>query len=82
MWSVGSHPFSAASPGGKITQAQLDMVHRKYLIDTLDAAIELVNKGIGFLVEEKLSSASFEHILRNKGVIVIMLKEFSKSVEL
>lgn len=82
MWSVGAHPFSLTSPGWKLTQSQLDALHRRYVLDALDTAIDAVNQGIEILESQKPSNEAYDHVVASRGTIMMLLREFSMSTEL
>lgn len=82
MWSVGAHPFSLTSPGWKLTQPQIDAIHRRYILDALDTAIDGINLGIEMLESQKPTDEAYEHVVANRGMILMLLRDFSTSVEL
>ncbi|GAX80726.1 hypothetical protein CEUSTIGMA_g8161.t1 [Chlamydomonas eustigma] len=81
LWSVGAHPLSVTSTGLRYTDIQRDALARSYVLDAVDASVEMVNIGIRALESARISDHMQIHVHKNKDNIVSMLKLYSSVVE-
>ena len=82
LWSVGAHPLSWTSTGTSYSQLHIDALHRSYLLDALDMAVETVNAGVALLADEAPTKGGRRRALAAAGDLRDALRLYASCVNL
>eukprot|EP00878_Enallax_costatus_P020352 GHUV01021506.1.p1 GENE.GHUV01021506.1~~GHUV01021506.1.p1 ORF type:complete len:850 (+),score=172.67 GHUV01021506.1:211-2760(+) len=80
LWSVGAHPLSWTSWGGRYSQIHIDALHRSYLLDAIDSSVDLVNDGITLLQEQLPHVKTYKKLSSMRGDLQQLLQLFAQVV--
>lgn len=59
LWATGGHAMAQTSNAAKLSQIQVDVVHRSYILSSLDLSIKAVNEAVSLLQTEPTHADTF-----------------------